>query len=275
MSSVSSADRRKPGLPAVRAASSRPRSAGPEFVWAGTCQAPAGHDTGPQRHPLWKLTLYRSGSVDTAVGERRRRVARGTVLAVPPSVEHWERGAGEYSSVYLLVKAPDGWPWPAMVQDADGTLGMCFRGLYGEHRSPDRFSTTMIPMLLTQLDVHLRRAAAPEVVSPAHRLVRAVDRIFTERYHEPLRIDRVADEVEVSESTLRAAFRSELGVSPRERLRQIRLDQAILLLRASNRTVEAVAVECGYYSASHLTRHLKRARGLAPGELRTGGAALP
>lgn len=259
----------------MSSAVSRPRSAGPEFVGAGIRQAGAGHARGPRRSPLWTLTLYVTGSVETAVGDRRDRVAGGTLVAVPPAVEHGERGVSDYTSIWLLVKAPAGWPWPRTTYDTDRTLQKWFRTLCREQRSPDHFSATMVHTLLTLIDIHLRRAAAPEILSPGQRLVRAVDRIFAERYHEPLRIDRIAVELEVSESTLRSAFRSELGVSPRERLRQVRLERAIALLRSSNRTVEAVAAECGYYSASHLTRHLKGVRGVTPGALRTPVGLTP
>jgi AraC-like DNA-binding protein len=39
---------------------------------------------------------------------------------------------------------------------------------------------------------------------------------------------------------------------------------ALNLLRTSDITIEAVALQCGYDSASHLSRHIKRATGKAP-----------
>jgi transcriptional regulator GlxA family with amidase domain len=51
-------------------------------------------------------------------------------------------------------------------------------------------------------------------------------------------------------------------------LQEIRVRHALNLLRTSDITIEAVALQCGYDSASHLSRHIKRATGKTPGSLR-------
>lgn len=256
------------GPTVINAASRRPRPAGPEFVWINTYQAPAGRDAGPHRYAMWKLTLYRQGSIDTMVGSKRFHVERGSLLVIPPSIDHSEQARTAYSSVYLLATAPATWPWPELTTDHDGTLANLFDRLYREHWAPDTHSAAMISALLTEVDITLRRAAGGQSTTAAQLVVRTAERIFMERYSRQIRIDQIARELELSESTLRAYFQAELGVSPRERLRHIRLQHAISLLRTSNLTVESVAARCGYHSASHLSRHLKQSHGLAPSEIR-------
>ncbi|MGJ6979515.1 helix-turn-helix domain-containing protein [Aestuariimicrobium soli] len=255
---------------AVRAAASQPRPAGPEFVWVNTYRAPRGCDASPHRYPMWKLTLYTTGTIDTWVGGRRFRVAPGSLLVVPPTVDHAEVATSSYANLYLLARAPASWPWPALVEDDGGEIASYLRGVHREHWQGDGLSSAMIPALLTQLDVALRRRGGVTRCSPAHEVVQAAERLFLGHLDEPLRMDWVAAELEVSESTLRTHFHAELGVSPRERLRHLRLERALALLRSSQLTVEVIARRCGYHSASHLSRHLRQRSGLTPGEVRRG-----
>ena len=55
---------------------------------------------------------------------------------------------------------------------------------------------------------------------------------------------------------------------PRAHLAALRLRFALGQLRTSTLTLESVARLAGYSSASHLSRHVRSATGVSPGELR-------
>jgi transcriptional regulator GlxA family with amidase domain len=54
-------------------------------------------------------------------------------------------------------------------------------------------------------------------------------------------------------------------------LQAIRVQHALGIIRNSNLSLETVAHACGYDSASHLSRHVKRVTGQSPGALRGRG----
>lgn len=196
----------------------------------------------------------------------------GSVLVVPPGSSHAEQANTGYSNTFLLLDAPRQWPWPStVIPDRDAAIGHALAALSTEAASSDRLAATMISALITRIDVILRRSTAAAGSAPAVAVVAEVERLFARRHTESLRIADVADQVAVSVSTLRTYFDRVLGTSPQARLRQIRLQQAIILLSTSDHTVEAIAAQSGYHSASHLSRHLKEVDGRSPGQLRASG----
>jgi AraC-like DNA-binding protein len=97
-------------------------------------------------------------------------------------------------------------------------------------------------------DMLTRRApsVAPSVVSHAIDFMHA-------RFDEPLRVQDIADAVDVPERTLRDAFQRFKGASPMQFLHQIRLERAYDLLNQIDnaRSVSDVALDCGF---THLGR---------------------
>ena len=87
---------------------------------------------------------------------------------------------------------------------------------------------------------------------------------------DTLPLDRVAAAVGLSARQLTRLFQSRLGRSPGRFYLDLRIDRAASLLRQTGMSVSEIAVGCGFQSASHLGRHLKRRHGTTPGQWRRG-----
>ena len=122
----------------------------------------------------------------------------------------------------------------------------------------------------------IREAAQEQHVTAAIRmagrsrpLAEAI--LVMERHLEdPLPVDRIADTVALSARQLTRLFRSRLGRPPGRFYLDLRIDRAASLLRQTGMSVSEIAVGCGFQSASHLGRHLKRRHGTTPGQWRRG-----
>lgn len=140
------------------------------------------------------------------------------------------RAAGDDSVVTLAaegaVPAPDSGAAGQAV--GDGTAGVCAAG-------PDAIA------LIERLDAYVR----------AH-------------LDEPLTIDRLAQALFVSRSTLCAAAQAADGMGVATRIRALRLARARNLLRDRRLTVEEVARRVGYPRATSFTAAFTRAYGLPP-----------
>jgi len=77
-------------------------------------------------------------------------------------------------------------------------------------------------------------------------------------------VDELAREVGLSRSALHERFVQYLGLPPMQYLASWRMQLGARLLRESNRTVAAIAVECGYDSEAAFSRAFKRMAGLPP-----------
>lgn len=81
-------------------------------------------------------------------------------------------------------------------------------------------------------------------------------------------VSQLAQKHGVSQDTLVRAFRAELGQTPGQYWRQIRLRRAHGLLLHSTLTVSEIAVSCGYLNASAFGRAFHKAFGVSPREAR-------
>jgi AraC-like DNA-binding protein len=68
----------------------------------------------------------------------------------------------------------------------------------------------------------------------------------------------------VSPAHLTRLFRSELGASPQEAMRLLRLDRAADLVATTTHSLDAIAQRCGFTDGRHLARWFRHAFGLSP-----------
>jgi PAS domain S-box-containing protein len=68
---------------------------------------------------------------------------------------------------------------------------------------------------------------------------------------------------------LERAMRRALGLSAKQLMLRLRLEEAIRRLRTTDLPVSQIATECGYYDQSAFTRQFRRVVGMSPGAYRT------
>jgi AraC family transcriptional regulator of arabinose operon len=96
---------------------------------------------------------------------------------------------------------------------------------------------------------NLKKPFDPRVAEVIHWL--------TEQLAEPLQIDELARRVGLSASRTSHLFKAETGHSIVETLIQIRLRQAALLLRHSNRSAIEIAMDVGFRNYNHFANQFK------------------
>lgn len=85
-----------------------------------------------------------------------------------------------------------------------------------------------------------------------------------ERLHEPLTLRQLAECEAVSVRTFTRRFREEMGTSPQRWLLHQRVERARHLLERSDRTVDQVAADAGFGSASAMRLHFQAVLGVSP-----------
>jgi AraC-like DNA-binding protein len=81
-------------------------------------------------------------------------------------------------------------------------------------------------------------------------------------------IVRLGAELGWSRKRLVARFREEIGLTPKAAARVLRFEAMVARLRSGCRTRWAeLALECGYFDQSHLSREVRRLAGVTPAEL--------
>lgn len=89
-----------------------------------------------------------------------------------------------------------------------------------------------------------------------------------------VRVGPIAGDLGVPRTHLSTRFRHELGLSPRDAARVLRLDRAVAALRADpSADLARLAVACGWHDQPHMHRDVRRLTGRTPAQLR--GAVMP
>ncbi|TCO92482.1 AraC family transcriptional regulator [Chthoniobacter flavus] len=106
-------------------------------------------------------------------------------------------------------------------------------------------------------------------VAPAatKQLARAVRRLHDD-YASPLTTGQLAQLAGLSPSQFERTFRKAFGASPRQYLLRVRVEAASRKLADTDKTIAAVAVECGFYDHAHFTRSFHAVTGISPSRYR-------
>lgn len=85
---------------------------------------------------------------------------------------------------------------------------------------------------------------------------------------EPLSMDELAVSLNLSRRQIERLFRTEIGRSPAQYYRELRLERAGLLLEQTAMPIVDIAIACGFVSASHFSRCFREANGVTPQDIR-------
>jgi AraC-like DNA-binding protein len=107
----------------------------------------------------------------------------------------------------------------------------------------------------------LRQIAAGH--GQARRIAKAIARLRT-HFHEPLRVERLADEANMSVSSFHAHFKRVTAMSPLQYQKQLRLQEARRLLLTETVDAATAGHRVGYESPSQFSREYRRAFGVPP-----------
>lgn len=99
--------------------------------------------------------------------------------------------------------------------------------------------------------------------SQAQRVARVISRL-KERFSEPLRIRELADEVNMSESTLYHSFKQVTRMSPLQFQKKLRLHEARRLMLGEGLEAATASYRVGYESPSQFSREYSRLFGAPP-----------
>jgi len=242
----------------------------------------------PSAHPFWKVLLVIAGAGRLLADREQWPLARSSLVVVPPRLLHRiADDPGAPLSIYVLcVKGivPFGdlrdleALRPAQVRDGEiiSLAGSVMRRLLIEKtRSlPGRrlISAGLAAMLLGRIVRDSSTGASKS--APAKTATRANVECYAQglvtAFGEPDTLDSVAHRLGLSRRRFTQLFRNITGESWLPHVRRLRIEHAKHLLRNTDRTIAAVAFECGFEDLSNFYRAFKAATRQPPRAWREG-----
>jgi AraC family transcriptional regulator len=140
------------------------------------------------------------------------------------------------------------------------------------HPMKDLFIENMLrEVLIRILQTNSRQIYTQQTrtLAGTHRLAYVIQFIRT-HLDQPLTVDLLSKKACMSKSHFFRVFKDELGVSPVDFILQERITRAVNLLRASDRSIKQVYLDCGFESRSYFNRVFKRYKKVSPREFQLG-----
>lgn len=133
------------------------------------------------------------------------------------------------------------------------------------------YQDTLINALVMRLVKHHSSATIPRRKRPGGLDLSSLKLLidYIDAYlDQNIRLADLATLVGYSQVYLCSMFRESMGIPLHQYIIQQRLKRAARLLRSSQMSLAEIAVSCGFYSHSHLTRSFKQVMGVTPKEYR-------
>lgn len=221
---------------------------------------------------FWSLHAYHYRA-QLRVGSTVLELRPGCVTVLPAGMDLEYRFRGPSHHLYAHF-VPAGqqepiWELPMMMQ----LPAAAFRRFNQDFMEMANWHVDQPARAAARLWDLLWRLARPVTqVLRQHPLVRAATAMMIQRLSEPaLRIDDVAAELGVSQAHLTRVFRTELGSTPRQVLRQRRAQWARHLLLHTHNPAKSIARAVGLHDLQQLNKLLRREWGKSPRQIRQRG----
>lgn len=109
---------------------------------------------------------------------------------------------------------------------------------------------------------------------PSEKTLRDGERIkvmlqyIQEHYAEELTLAKIAKCAAVSENECLRCFRSMIGSTPIQYVKQVRIQKAAELLASTDRKISEIGMECGFQEMSYFAKTFRELKGCTPGAFR-------
>ncbi|MBR2951152.1 MAG: helix-turn-helix transcriptional regulator [Lachnospiraceae bacterium] len=137
---------------------------------------------------------------------------------------------------------------PSLIQTFE-QLVLLYRQPSNERR--DIYASMLMTQILSRI---ILESDSERPLYAENKYVKRTLEIIEERFSEPLKLSKIAEELHVNSSYLSRLFASETGISFSVCLNHVRINRAKELLRVTNMSIEEIGAKCGFCNASHFVK---------------------
>ncbi|GLX66535.1 hypothetical protein MU1_08790 [Paenibacillus glycanilyticus] len=244
-------------------------------------------------HPYDELTLVLEGEGYYSSPEQNIKVSAGSLILIPPGLHHgfvctvpW-RGVSVHfnheriplQSQYLFYSGFECNRIECIQLDKDDrnwaeiSLSQLEKEWTKEEHSMDSRNMMRIAFETAVALFQRYKSAASEAVQTAgggndQTIIQEVLKEIHAKFYSQLTVHELASRHYVSESNLRKKFTETVGVSPKQYMINLRMEEAKRLLRQTDKAIESISSEVGFTSSSRFYDFFVRAVGVTPYEWR-------
>lgn len=231
-------------------------------------------------HYFTEIFYITAGKGEFLVKNQSVSVSKGSVILIPPYVEHTEVSNLDAPMVYYVVgvagirlrESESGAIDYLKLKDFDQQLAFCFLGAYQEWQEQqpyaDSIAHDLVHILVTKISRLTMTQIYPEkdkdVSGDAFKIKNYIDN----RFAESVTLDRLSDELHKSKYHLSQIFSRDYDMTISQYLQLVRFNNAKFLLRTTNYNLSDIARLTGFSSQSYLTQLFRKKEAMTPSDYR-------
>ena len=220
-------------------------------------------------HSYLELLFFLRGEAKIDTDNRVLSTATYDIVVYLPGHEHRETVDLSKHQEIICVWVDAGQPPPIRegsfhMRDKSRTLEWLFQQLEKEYRGNSIFSQKLVQCYLEAI---LQTTIRKLVQNGSESAADSIDQVrayINEHFTQPLTVEFLAKLCHVSPSYLHRIFRRQLGMSPIQYIRDLRIKEAEYLLNSSDMTVAVIAERCGFEDPRYFSRIFRKRTGLSP-----------
>lgn len=236
----------------------------------------AGDNVLPHRHDGCEVIVYRDGSGAATVGREEFNYTENSLLVVPERSEHFERTLSKTSvrscifrTDYLKVSEPimiTSQKYAVLVQKIYDFLGDMADLYFCEKTDAAALENSLAQMLYTLrylIEVYESKFDT-QIVSLCNNAKKYILANFNKEIH----FEILANNIGYSYDRFRHIFVEVVGMGLKAYQQGIRMNNAKKMLTETSRSVQEIAMRCGYSKPICFMNYFKRIMGMTPMQFR-------
>ena len=233
----------------------------------------SGSDVWPEHHHhnMWELILNLSGNGTMNIDGTEYEYSSGTIIICPPNTPHSKQSNNGFQDIFLQFDTPLTFMKNSVVvfedKEEDTIRMLMYKALNYFNRKSQGYKDVLNAILSLILTV-----LSCDITDERSNIVRQMEDELIKHYIEPSFMVRdLYDSIPYDKDYIRRCFKRETGITPNTYLTNLRIDNAIRLIKKVNSEYEKLniaelAFMCGYDDALYFSKVFKKRTGLSPRE---------
>ncbi len=231
-----------------------------------------------EKHSAYELTYVDRGQLHCVVEGVGYTLHQGQVMIFLPDQWHMQYTEKDESARFLTVsfdlRSEIQLPFGDRVFDLSSGEASYLKQLIQETEIGDNYSNDVIRSNLKLLLISIlrdtskrkKRLKTPTALRNENSIVARALEYIASHVYDKLSVEIVAKETNVSASHLTALFRKQMGISPGDYIRRVKLEESKNLIREGQLNFTQISNSLCYSSIHHFSRQFKDHYGFSPSE---------
>ena len=244
--------------------------------WVASCVYKPNMSIVPHSHDFYQYLYVKKGSGELQTDGKRLTLEIGKIYVLPPFIQHsiesFDEGMTTYELKFHANRENDtALSETTVTIDLSGTHAeSVFKGMFNETANMHPMYKEMLSLKLEELHLCMTRAAeldeSKKKTSSYSQTFSDVIYYMERNYASEMSLKTLADIAHMEKIYFLKKFKAEVGTTPVNYLRRLRINQSKNLLINSDFNVTQIAEAVGFQSIHHFSNVFKKLVGISPSE---------